>query len=145
MALRLTGGDEAAAGDITQHTFVKLFTSGGTFRGEGSLASWIYATASNAAMSERRRNVRLVRNPVETSETPDPGADIDMQSERHRLDGAVARLPEKQRLVLSMRVDTEMPFEQIARAAGMSVNSAKVNYHHAVTALKRLLAAEDGK
>ena len=64
---------------------------------------------------------------------------MDARARAVKLREAVARLPEKQRRVMSLRMDAELPFEEIAKIAGMSVNSAKVNYHHATVALKRML------
>jgi len=55
---------------------------------------------------------------------------------------AVAKLPKKQRTVVMMRIAQELPYQQISEITGMSVGSAKVNYHHAVTTLKEWLSHE---
>ena len=39
-------------------------------------------------------------------------------------------------MVVTMRISDEMPYKDIAKVMGISENSAKVNYHHAVKALK---------
>jgi DNA-directed RNA polymerase specialized sigma24 family protein len=42
-------------------------------------------------------------------------------------------------MVVTMRIAQEMPYKEISDIMGISENSAKVNYHHAVTALKEKL------
>lgn len=139
LVLRYVGGDRDAAEDIAQQVFVKVFTDGRTFRGEGSLRSWLFSTAVHFAISETRRRSRLSAGPAEIAVEADADGGMDRSQEQARLREAMGRLPEKQRLVMTLRVDADLPFSEIAKAARMSVNSAKVNYHHAVVALKKML------
>ncbi|MBI5525847.1 MAG: sigma-70 family RNA polymerase sigma factor [Deltaproteobacteria bacterium] len=139
LVLRYLNGDRDAAEDVAQQAFVKVFTEGAKFRGEGSLRSWLFTVAVNLAISETRRRARLSPEPAEVAVETHADAAMDRAAMSARLREAAARLPEKQRLVLTLRIDAELPFSEIARIARMSENSAKVNYHHAVTALKRML------
>jgi len=52
---------------------------------------------------------------------------------------AIAKLPPRQREVLLMRVDGDLPFAEIATALEITEVNAKVNFHHAVQRLKRLI------
>ena len=45
--------------------------------------------------------------------------------------------------MLTLRVDTELPFAEIAEALGITENAAKVSFHHATRALRAALAEED--
>lgn len=45
---------------------------------------------------------------------------------------AIARLPEKQRVVFNMRYLDEMKYEEISDILGTSVGALKASYHHAV-------------
>jgi DNA-directed RNA polymerase specialized sigma24 family protein len=51
----------------------------------------------------------------------------------------VGQLPPRQRAVVTLRVSGDLPFKEIARLEGISENSAKVSYHHAVTRLRQWL------
>jgi len=144
VAMRYLNGKKDVAEDVTQQAFVKIFTSGNTFRGTGSFKSWLFSITSNLAISESRRTksyqkavdanaVSGVDNRNEDSETP-------VRSKRLR--EAISLLPQKQRTIVTLRIDAGLPFDEIARITGTSVNSAKVNYHHAAVSLKRLLLRE---
>ena len=60
IALYSTGGDRAFAEDITQQTFLKLFTAIQQFRGESEFTTWLYRLVVNACMDEQRRRKRLL-------------------------------------------------------------------------------------
>ena len=49
---------------------------------------------------------------------------------------AIATLPKKQRLVMTMRLTNNHSYKEIAAILGISENSANVSYHHAVERLK---------
>ena len=49
-----------------------------------------------------------------------------------KLQQAILRLPDKQRLVFNLRYYDEMPYEQMAEVTGTSVGALKASYHHAV-------------
>src|SRR6266481_4499798 len=53
-------GNEAAAADITQQIFVKLFTRIGQFRGDAEFTTWLYRLVINSCLDERRRQKRFL-------------------------------------------------------------------------------------
>ena len=78
-------------------------------------------------------------------EVPDRGEqDTSLENEwtRKELWDAIAKLPKKQRTVVMMRIAQDLPYKEISEITGMSVGSAKVNYHHAVSSLKEWLSDE---
>jgi hypothetical protein len=52
--------DESSALDIAQDTFLKLFSSSGTFRGEGSFEAWLYRIVVNCCFDQMRERRRLL-------------------------------------------------------------------------------------
>ena len=56
---------------------------------------------------------------------------------------AINSLPQKQKMVLTLRIFQELPFKVVASILNMSENSAKVNYHHAIERLKERLGEEE--
>src|ERR1044072_1001541 len=59
IALRFSG-EEAAAMDIAQETFLKLFSSIRDFRGASRLETWIYRLVVNSCLDYKRRSRRLI-------------------------------------------------------------------------------------
>ena len=59
VALHFTG-DEAAARDIAQQVFLKLFTTIGQFRQEARFSTWLYRTVVNSCLDEQRRRQRFL-------------------------------------------------------------------------------------
>lgn len=53
-------GDEAAASDVTQQTFLKLMSSITQFRGESEFTTWLYRMVVNACIDEQRRRKRFL-------------------------------------------------------------------------------------
>src|SRR5215510_16374746 len=53
-------GDEAAASDVTQQTFLKLMSSISQFRGESEFTTWLYRMVVNACIDEQRRRKRFL-------------------------------------------------------------------------------------
>ena len=75
-------------------------------------------------------------------QAPDTGErDTELEQEwtRKELWDAVAKLPNKQRKVVIMRIAKEMPYKEISEVTGMTEGTAKVNFHHAVRSLKEWL------
>ena len=82
------------------------------------------------------------KNILHLDQAPDKGErDTELEQEwtRKELWDAVAKLPNKQRIVVIMRVAKEMPYKEIAKVTGMTEGTAKVNFHHAVRSLKEWL------
>jgi RNA polymerase sigma-70 factor (ECF subfamily) len=59
VALHFTG-DEAAARDIAQQVFLKLFTTIGQFRQEARFSTWLYRMVVNSCLDEQRRRQRFL-------------------------------------------------------------------------------------
>src|SRR5262249_60407935 len=53
-------GNEAAARDVTQQVFLKLFTSLGQFRREAEFTTWLYRIVVNADVDDQRKRRGVV-------------------------------------------------------------------------------------
>ncbi|HUI25564.1 MAG TPA: sigma-70 family RNA polymerase sigma factor [Candidatus Kryptonia bacterium] len=132
--------DADAADDVVQATFVHAYAALARFRGEASFKTWVYQIALNEcrAVYRARRAQRVV--PLdEVPESALPQVEPRSRLDRAALEPLIHQLPPRQRAVLTLRVFSDLPFKEIARVEGISENSAKVNYHHAVVRLKQWL------
>jgi RNA polymerase sigma-70 factor (ECF subfamily) len=139
------------ARDLSQRAFLKAFQAarrtlkrlGGS--GHIPFRAWLLRIVINLGKNHARQERRWQRAPLEVLESASavaPSAlDALERSERERLArAAVLQLPRGQREVLTLRIDGELPFAEIAEILGISENNAKVHFHHAVKRLKLLMA-----
>ena len=125
----------------TLHRMYSLnYTLISKFRFESKFSTYLYRVKLNAANSWLKRN--KWKNILHLDQAPDKGErDTELEQEwtRKELWDAVAKLPNKQRKVVIMRIAKEMPYKEISEVTGMPEGTAKVNFHHAVRSLKEWL------
>jgi RNA polymerase sigma-70 factor (ECF subfamily) len=127
-------GSSHEASDVMQTCFLNAFRQIRSFRGEASFKTWLYGIALNECRMLHRRSSRTVG--LETVVEPVAPAPGGHALDRMVLAKLVARLPEKQRAALVLRVCDDLPFREIGELIGTSEVSAKVNYFHAVKKLR---------
>ena len=132
-------GDVGAAEDVVQVSFLRAYKALRTFRGDAAFKTWLHQIALNECRSrqlreQRRREVAI--DDVAEAVLPAVDSGNDLATDRRGLRRFVDRLPPKQRAVVELRVYADLPFKEIARMEGMSVGSAKVNFHHALKKLR---------
>ena len=82
------------------------------------------------------------RNPPPAGDEPAPGERLEASELGERISGAVAGLPDEQKEVFVMRVRGELPFKEIARIQGVSINTALARMQYAITKLRPVLARD---
>lgn len=136
------------ANDVLQNTFIKVWKSIGNFREESSLYTWLYRIATNESLTFINSNKRRTFMPMnDVSEylmnnlTSDPyfeGNEIQL-----KLQEAIVRLPEKQRLVFNMKYFDEMKYDEMSKILDTSVGALKASFHHAVKKVEEYLKNTD--
>ena len=136
------------ADDVLQNTFIKIWKNIDNFRQESSLYTWLYRIATNESLTFINSNKRkhfVAMN--ETSEflmanlISDPFFEGDKI--QLKLQEAILRLPEKQRLVFNMKYFEEMKYEAISEILETSVGALKASYHHATKKVEEYLKNSD--
>ena len=130
------------ADDVLQNTFVKVFQNINGFKGNSSIYTWMYKIATNEALNLIKKKSKHygVSNEewIETKVTRlESDSYFDGDELSIRLQIAVAKLPEKQRLVFNMKYFDEMKYDNISEILGTSVGGLKASYHHAVKKIKK--------
>ena len=124
------------ADDILQNTFLKVWANIDSFENRSKLSTWIYRIAINESLDflRRKRNeTRLYSTDMEhVSErlTADEWFDGDLT--QARLQEAITKLPNAQRLIFTLRYFNEMKYKDIAEALNRSEGAVKASYHIAV-------------
>lgn len=134
------------ADDLLQNTFIKAWHSLENFRYDAKLSTWLYKIAINEAVSflereRRRQNVSIDDQQQQLVNQIEADEHIDGDSLALQLREAVARLPEKQRLVFNMKYYDDMKYEQISEILGTSVGALKTSYHLAVKKIEQFFTS----
>ena len=127
--------------DLLQDIFIKIWTALPSFRGDSGLYTWIYRIATNEVLNHlRRQKVKFLLSFESVSASLEKKIDEDiyfngneLQRELHK---AIQRLPQKQRIVFSLRYFDEMKYEEISEITDTSVGALKASYHHAYNKIK---------
>ncbi len=146
LCYRFVGTHEDAA-DLTQEVFLRAYRGLRTFRRASTLATWLYRIAVNVSLNRVTVKTPPLQ-PIEASgplaaRPSDPRDSIEREETAARVRAAVARLPNKQRATVILRVYQELSHREIASVLGTSVGAVKANFFHALTNLKRMLGSED--
>lgn len=140
------------AADLVQQAFLRALEASGRVFSRWKLTSptpfkaWLIRIALNLAKNHARQGQRwrpAVLTEVEDSATDQresPQEALERQERERLLQAAVLALPRRQREVLTLRVDGDLPFRDIAETLGITENNAKVQFHHAVKRLKAEVA-----
>lgn len=127
--------------DLIQEIFIKVWAALPSFREEARLFTWIYRIATNEALNFLRRQkvraaltFRSIDSEMERRIDDDPYFDGD--GAQRELMKAMQRLPQKQRIVFSLRYFEEMKYEDIASLTGTSPGALKASYHIAYEKIK---------
>ncbi|MEO8483958.1 MAG: sigma-70 family RNA polymerase sigma factor, partial [Acidobacteriota bacterium] len=142
LCYRFAGNHEDAS-DLAQDVFVRAFRGLKTFKGQSSLATWLYRIGVNTSLNKAAVK-RVVTEPIEPERHVDTGRtdpleDIVRSEDAAQIRAAIRQLPPKQRATLILRVYHELPHEEIARALGSSVGAVKANFFHALGNLRKLV------
>src|SRR5436190_10862759 len=109
--------DEDDAEDLAQRAFINASQRAGGWRG-GSFKSWVFRIVVNLAKNHLRDAARFDRSEEaqqreRESTGPDAESALARAQEQRALRRAVAKLPRRQREVLLLRIDGDLPFAQI--------------------------------
>lgn len=133
--------------DLLQEVMVKVWNNLSAFRSDSSLYSWIYRIATNEALSflereKRRPGYRAEQQAIEN----DGGITYDGANAEEisaKLNEAISRLPEKQRIVFNLRYFEEMSYAEMAATLDTSQGALKASYHHAVKKIEEFIRSTD--
>jgi len=135
------------ADDVLQNTLIKVWRSIPGFRAESGIFTWLYRIATNESLSFLKQKKRRSLAPWADLEErmgemieSDPW--IDGNQVQIKLQKAILKLPEKQRIVFNMKYFDELKYEEMAQILGTSVGALKASYHHAVKKIEGMLGEE---
>lgn len=125
------------ANDVLQNVFIRVWNGLESFREDSQLYTWLYRIATNECLSYLEQQKR--KSAVSFDEMAS-GLSNKIVADKHfdpnklewKLQLAIQSLPEKQRVVFTLRYYDEMPYEEMSRVLDTSEGALKASYHHAV-------------
>lgn len=146
--IRKTGLTHDDANDVLQNTFIKAWTNIHQFRGEAKFFTWIAKIAVNENITFINKQRAIHHVSFDDSDSflldklkADPYFDGDQL--QVKLQNAILQLPQKQRLVFTMKYYEDMKYEDMSKILGTSVGALKASYFHAVKKIENAVIAEN--
>ena len=140
-------GDQQAAEEVLQDTFIRAYRHRGSLRTDVSPVPWLYRVALNLCYSRLARR-RLSLEPISdaTSELRDHALEplelVERAELRQSIRRGVAALPEKHQLVIVLYYLQGLSLQETAETLGIRLGTAKSRIHYALHALRDHLVAE---
>jgi len=149
-------GSTEAAEDAVQDTWVAVLRSVDGFQGRSTFKTWLMRILVNTARSRRMREARTVCWSTSAGDTPvwdavlartfpQPAGPLDrtMADESWAvIRAALARLPDRQRMVVVLRDVEGSTSEEVRAVLGLSVGNQRVLLHRGRARLRELLGAD---
>lgn len=130
--------DTGIAEDLTVETFWRIYRSRARFDPSGNFRAWARRIATNAALDHLRSAPRETELPedIPGASGRDPASSSEMRALIRR---AFRELPAKYRLVATLALIEEEPYNSIAEAVGISTALVKMRVFRAVRMLRKKL------
>ncbi len=147
MAYSFTGNRESAD-DLSQEIFLKAYLALPRFRFGSTFGTWLYRVAANHIKDFLRKRSKVREISLETVREPAAAGDAiaglesEREDERRRtlVRRELATLPEKYRMVLTLRDVEGLPYDEIARVLGLSPGTLDSRLHRARKMLRNKVA-----
>ena len=143
-------GDHATAMDLTQETFVRLYTSRKTYKPTAAFSTYLFHIATNLARTQARWRKRHPTVPMEdesgeirheaVDSLPSPDESADLHERADLVNRTIAALPEDQREALLLFTVEGMSQAEVAAALGCSPKAVEVRVYRARQLLREALA-----
>lgn len=155
ICLRMVRNREEAT-DLAQESFIKTFSSLDRYNPAYAFSSWLFKITSNLCIDhlrKRRISTFAMDEPVEGEKgeftrqyvAPDPTPDetFSRNEKMQKLDAGIAALPEHYRIMLVLRHQEDMSYEEIAASLAIPLGTVKARIHRAREMLKTILEDSD--
>lgn len=123
------------AQDVLQETFIKVYHNFHQFKNDSQLYTWLYRIATNEALQQLNKMKKMQKTDEDAEyylqNMVADNAESDAEEIQILLQKAIQGLPEKQKLVFTMRYYDDLPYEEMSKILDMNVGTLKTNYHYA--------------
>lgn len=142
------------AEDIAQEVFIRVYTSIGSFKGNSSLATWIYKITYNLSLDFLKHNNRKLKT-TKTLDDPEDNEIITLAEEKFipekefedkelkkDLAEALKTLPDDQRQLIELKDIHGFSYEEILEMTGLKDGTMKSRLNRARASLRKSLQSK---
>jgi RNA polymerase sigma-70 factor (ECF subfamily) len=154
LAYRIIGNYDDAA-DLAQEALIRIFRSIGGFKEQSSFSTWIYRITTNVCLDEIRKRKSKKEYSLDEevqvddgqlkrqvmSEDPGPDEVFEREELRSMVKDAIDKLPEEQRIVITLRDIQGLSYDEIAEVLDCPGGTVKSRISRARQALKKVLSS----
>lgn len=135
--------------DVTQEVFIAILKSLHGFRGQSKFSTWIRTITNRKIVDYHRTRVVAVTDSndydqAKFGERPNHDEFLERQDDLSIIQSALSELPQNYQDILLMRFVDEMPFSEIARQNGQSIEATKSLFRRSIAALSEKMQEENG-
>ena len=145
------------AEDVTQETFVRMFRAVDRYDPTRPFSSWLFTIAARLCIDAVRRRKKFTMSLTrvdpgsgeeQTIDIEDPGPgpleETSQREEERRSRSLIESLPPHYRIVVMLRHQQDLSYEEIAEALQLPLGTVKARIHRARALLRVRLEAEGG-
>lgn len=139
--------DEDDVEDLVQETFIKAYKSLDRFQSNYTFSSWIYKIASNSCIDflrKKRLNIVSLDQPFTNKNDDDDNIHYEIEDNSYQPDiefinnerknaliDSIENLPEKYKIIIKMRHEEELDYNEIAEKLNLPLGTVKVHLFRA--------------
>jgi RNA polymerase sigma-70 factor (ECF subfamily) len=141
--------DSDLADDLAQEVFIKAFVSLPKFKSRSEFGTWLYRIAINTGRDHIRKERRVRRNTLKAAtyglalqDNEIKKQEIEEKEKKTKLlHEALRSLPEKHRIILTLRDIQGLPYREIANMLDISSGTVDSRLHRARKRLRKKLVS----
>ena len=136
--------DHEDTNDVLQQALIKIWNGLDRFRADSQLFTWMYRIATNETLTfiekqKKRATVSLDQGDGGFQDKIKADTNFNENQLIWKLQLAIKRLPEKQKLVFNLRYYDEMPYHQMSELLETSEGALKASYHIAAKKIEEFI------
>jgi RNA polymerase sigma-70 factor, ECF subfamily len=131
------------AEDLTQEIFIAVMKSLSSFRGQSKFSTWLWALTNHKILDFYRSRKGYWNHHQQMEQAEDQTSLADERSHIVQQDDLMAvqyvlqRLPQPYQEIILLRFVDEVPFHEIARLKGQSLEATKSLFRRSIAALRK--------
>lgn len=148
--LRRLCGSNQDAEDLTQETFIKVWSSLGSFKGHSKFSTWLYRIAHNTYIDWQRRNNRIKSQSDQwwqqcMDKSPGPFANAAERQMAKHLYRAVDQLDEDKKHVVHLHYYQGLSLRETAKVLNISTSTVKYRLREVIKVLRTQIGVEENE